>query len=158
MLLLCMLTPSVVVRRLNPFSFLMLCTWFFSFSLKLIESCLFPRILNFTVIFLFMNLFSLIVLNTQCVLSICWYLLLSISSIFLSRTPIICMLYFLGQSSDLLTFSFLFPVSLSFCSFGGNFLNFNFQPVDWVFFFVIVLNFLFSSINSCFFVCFCFFF
>ena len=62
--------------------------------------------------------------------------------VFLSKTPVMWVLYFLNQSSDFL----LFSISLSFALLGDDF--FNFQPVCWVFISVIVLNFLFSSINS----------
>ena len=62
--------------------------------------------------------------------------------VFLSKTPVMWVLYFLNQSSDFL----LFSISLSFALLGDDF--FNFQPVCWVFISVIVLNFLFSSVPS----------
>lgn len=142
MLLLCMLTPSIVVRRLNPFSFLMLFVPdFFFFFPRTVESCLFPRIVNFTVIFPLWIYFHLSYWALSVFLQsadICFSLL---APVFLSRTPIIWVLYFLDQSSDFLTFSFLFSVSFSFYSYGGQFLKLQFPTCLFGFLFCYCFKF-----------------
>lgn len=116
-------------------------TWpfFFPFLPRTCRVFLFPKSSKFRSDFP-VRLCLSVVLSSCCILSSADNFS-PLAPVFLPRTPIIWVLYFLDHR---LFFFHLYLLAL----FLSNFFNFNFQPVCWVFISVIVLNFLFSSINS----------
>lgn len=122
----CMLPLSVAARRLKPLWFSMLCTWpSFSF---LLGPC---RIFSFPQLSKFHNDFPMwesvyIYCTGQSVCSFSLLNVLLLASVFLSRTPIMWVLYFLDQSSNfLLFFSPVFRLFIV-CSLLGQFLQLQF--------------------------------